>query len=35
MAKRLLDTGAPITVTIPERVTVDPATHAPAIQSAA
>jgi uncharacterized protein YuzE len=34
-AKRLLDKDAPINITIPERVTVDPATLAPAIQSAA
>ncbi len=34
-AKRLLDDNVPITITIPERITVDPATLAPAIQSAA
>jgi uncharacterized protein YuzE len=34
-AKSLLDKNAPITITIPERITVDPATLAPAIQSAA
>ncbi|MGH9012520.1 MAG: DUF2283 domain-containing protein [Acidimicrobiia bacterium] len=34
-AKVLLDKDAPITITIPERITVDPATLAPAIESAA
>jgi uncharacterized protein YuzE len=34
-AKRLLDGKSPISVTIPERVTVDPALLAPAVQSAA
>ncbi len=34
-AKALLDKDTPITITILERVTVDPATLAPAIQSAA
>jgi uncharacterized protein YuzE len=34
-AKRRLDGAEPIVVTIPERVTIDPATLAPAVQSAA
>jgi uncharacterized protein YuzE len=34
-AKRLLDDAKPIVITIPERVTIDPATLAPAVDSAA
>ena len=34
-ARRLLDDGEPIIVTIPEPVAIDPATLAPAVQSAA
>jgi len=34
-AKQLLDNEKPIVVTIPERVTIDPAALAPAVQSAA
>ncbi|MFI5053717.1 MAG: DUF2283 domain-containing protein [Acidimicrobiia bacterium] len=34
-AKRLLDGTKPIVVTIPERVTIDPAILAPVVQSAA
>ena len=34
-AKRLLDSAKPIVITIPERVTIDPAALAPAVQSAA
>ncbi len=34
-AKQLLDGAKPIVITIPERVTIDHATLAPAIQSAA
>ena len=30
-AKRLLDGGSPIVVTVPERVMIDPATLAPAV----
>jgi uncharacterized protein YuzE len=34
-AKQMLEAGEPIAVTIPERVTIDPADIAPAVQSAA
>lgn len=34
-AKGLLDQATPITITIPEQVTIDPETLAPAVQSAA
>lgn len=34
-AKRLLESSEPIVVTIPERVTIDPAALAPAVQPAA
>ncbi len=34
-AKALLDRATPITITIAERVTIDPETLAPAVQSAA
>jgi uncharacterized protein YuzE len=34
-AKQLLDGPGPIVITIPERVTIDPAALAPAVQSAA
>jgi uncharacterized protein YuzE len=34
-AKQLLDGSQPIVITIPERVTIDPAALAPAVQSAA
>ena len=34
-AKQLLEGAKPIVITIPERVTIDPATLAPAVQSAA
>jgi hypothetical protein len=34
-AKQLLDGAEPIAITIPERVLIDPATLAPAVQSAA
>lgn len=34
-AKRLLEAGQPIVVTIPERLTIDPAALAPAIEPAA
>jgi uncharacterized protein YuzE len=34
-AKRLLDDAKPIVITIPERVTIDPAMLAPAVDSAA
>ena len=34
-AKRLLDDAKPIVITIPERVTIDSATLAPAVDSAA
>lgn len=34
-AKQLLDGAKPIVITIPERVTIDPAALAPAVQSAA
>jgi uncharacterized protein YuzE len=34
-AKRLLDSPTPIVITIPEKVTIDPAELAPAVDSAA
>jgi uncharacterized protein YuzE len=34
-AKQLLESSEPIVVTIPERITIDPAALAPAVQSAA
>lgn len=34
-AKQLLESSDPIVITIPERVTIDPAALAPAVQSAA
>ena len=34
-AKRLLESAKPIVITIPEQVTIDPATLAPAVESAA
>lgn len=34
-AKQLLDDAKPIVITIPEQVTIDPATLAPAVESAA
>lgn len=34
-AKDLLDRAAPITITIPEQITIDPETLAPAVRSAA